>query len=49
MKTEKEMTALNTSVGADDGQSLHVTENSIAAFSSDCKNNFGRRRKAWPS
>jgi len=48
MRTEKEMTAPNTSVGADDGQSLHATETSIAAFSSDCKNNF-RRWRAWLS
>ena len=49
MKTEKEMAALISSVGADEGRSLHVTENSIAAAPSDCKNNFGRRRRAWPS
>ncbi len=32
MKKQKEMTACNTSVGADDRQSLHVTVNSIAAY-----------------
>ena len=29
MNKQKEMTACNTSVGADDRQSLHVTNNSI--------------------
>lgn len=32
MNKQKEMTACNTSVGADDRQSLHVTVNSIAAY-----------------
>ena len=32
MNKQKEMTARNTSVGADDGQSLHVSMNSIAAY-----------------
>ena len=40
VKTEKEMAALNTSVGTDEGRSLYVTENSITAFPSDCKKNF---------
>lgn len=37
------MTALNTSVGADDGRSLHVIISSIAAFRLNFKNYFGRR------
>ena len=49
MKSEKEMAALIPSVGADEGRSLYVTDNSITAFPSDCKNNFGRRRSAWLS
>ena len=32
MNKQKEMTACNTSVGADDGQSLNVSINSIAAY-----------------
>lgn len=32
MNEQKEMTAYNTSVGADDRQSLHVSVNSIAAY-----------------
>ena len=32
MNKQKEMTARNTSVGADDRQSLHVSINSIAAY-----------------
>ena len=32
MSDKKEMTACNTSVGADDRQSLHVSINSIAAY-----------------
>ena len=32
MNKQKEMTACNTSVGADDRQSLHVSINSIAAY-----------------
>lgn len=32
MNKQKEMTACNTSVGADDRQSLHVTVNSIAVY-----------------
>lgn len=47
MKTEKEMAAPNTSVGADEGRSLYVTENSITAFPSDCKNDFGKGRRVW--
>ncbi len=47
MKTEKEMAALVPSVGADEGRSLYVAENSITAAPSDCKNYFGRRRRGW--
>jgi hypothetical protein len=43
MTDETRMTALNTSVGADDGRSLHVTISSIAAFRLNFKNYFGRR------
>lgn len=43
MMEETRMTALNTSVGADDGRSLHVTIISIAAFRLNFKNYFGRR------
>jgi hypothetical protein len=32
MNKQKEMTARNTSVGADDRQSLHVSINSIVAY-----------------
>ena len=32
MNKQKEMTACNTSVGADDRQSLNVSVNSIAAY-----------------
>lgn len=32
MNRQKEMTARNTSVGADDRQSLHVSINSIAVY-----------------
>ncbi|WP_164689884.1 hypothetical protein [Luxibacter massiliensis] len=32
MNKQKEMTACNTSVGADERQSLHVSVNSIAAY-----------------
>ena len=34
MNKQKEMTARNTSVGADDRQSLHVSINSITAYHS---------------
>ena len=47
MKSEKEMAALIPSVGADEGRSLYVTENSITAFPSDCKKIFERRRRVW--
>ena len=43
MTDETRMTALNTSVGADDGRSLHVTISSIAAFRLNFKNYFVRR------
>ena len=43
MTDETRMTALNTSVGADEGRSLHVTISSIAAFRLNFKNYFGRR------
>ena len=40
---KKKTTAPDTSVGADDGRSLHVTISSIAAFRLNFKNYFGRR------
>lgn len=43
MMEETRMTALNTSAPTDDGQSLHVTITSIAAFRLNFKNYFGRR------
>ena len=49
MKTEKEMAAPNTSVGADEGRSLYVTENSITAFPLNCKNILERWRREWRS
>ena len=49
MNDIKEMTAHSTSVGADEGQSLNESENSISDFLSNCKDNFGRRRSVWRS
>ena len=43
MTDETRMTALNASVGADDGRSFRVTENSISAFAFNCKDNIVQR------
>lgn len=47
MTDETRMTALNTSVGADDGRSLHVTAISITVFRLNFKNYFSRRWDLW--
>ena len=47
MNDTKEMTAPVASVGADVGQSIPVTEISIAAFRPDCKDNLRKRQAAW--